>query len=141
MSKLLSATLLTAAVFLSQSDRLLSAEVGSCSTFCGPKPVEFIPGQRITVEVVNLTSNLVSIDKVQGTDTIPVSPGEVRSFVRGGSTEPNFSLVFLDINGLLLQVKVVKPERRTLRIELRPGGRIPGDRSVYLKDDGRVAVF
>ena len=65
----------------------------------------------------------------------------MRAFVRGGRTDPNFSVVFWDAIGLPLKVNILKPDARTLRIEVRPGGSPPGDRSVYLKDDGRVTIL
>lgn len=120
-----------------------SATAGTCvaATSCGPQPIRFVPGQRITVEVVNLTSSMVQLQQLYGTDPLPISPGQVLSFVRGGNTNPNFSVVFWDAQGLPLKVDILKPEARLLRIEVRPGGRPPGDRAVYLKDDGRVDVL
>lgn len=111
------------------------------ATSCGRQPVQFIPGQRVTVEVANLTQSIVQIQQLYATDPLAVNPGQVRSFVRGGNTDPNFSVVLWDAIGLPLKVDILKSEARTLRIEVRPGGRPPGDRTVYLRDDGRVAVF
>lgn len=108
---------------------------------CGSQPVRFVPGQRITVEVANFTSGIVEIQQLYTTDPLPISPGQVLSFVRGASTDPNFSVVFWDSQGLPLKVNILKPEARILRIEVRPGTRPPGDRAVYLKDDGRIQVL
>lgn len=119
------------------------ATAGTCvaGSSCGQQPIKFIPGQRITVEVVNLTQRVVQLQKIAGTNPVIIRPGQVHSFGRGGRTEPNFSVVVWDAIGVPLKVNILKPEARTLRIEVRPGGRPPGDRSIYLKDDGRVAVF
>lgn len=143
MYKLLSATLVVA-LFVISSDGLYHPVVaGTCvaATSCGRQPIRFIPGQRITVEVVNLTESVVQLQKVSGSDPLAVSPGQVMSFVRGGSTDPNFSLVLWDVIGLPLKINIQKSAARTLRIEVRPGGSPPGDRTIYLRDDGRVAVF
>jgi hypothetical protein len=143
MSKLLSTALLVAFCVISIDGHYHPATARSCvaATSCGRKPIQFIPGQRITIEVVNLTESIVELQKLYGTDPLPISPGQMLSFVRGGSTESNFSVVFWDATGLPLQVNILQPSTRTLRIEVRPGGRPPGDRSVYLKDDGRVTVL
>jgi hypothetical protein len=143
MYKLLPTVLVATALFMGLVERDRPVTAGTCvaATSCGRQPIKFIPGQRITVEVINLTESVVQLQKVYGTDPVAISPGQVLSFVRGGRTEPNFSVVFWDALGLPLKVDVLKPEARKLRLEVRPGGRPPGDRSIYLKDDGRVAVF
>ncbi len=143
MSKFLSAVLVATTIFLSFTEPPKSVTARTCvaATSCGPQPIKFVPGQKITVEIVNLTESVVQLQQLYRTDPISISPGQVRSFVRGGSTEPNFSVIFWDAIGLPLLVNIRKPAARTLRIEVRPGGSPPGDRTVYLKDDGRVTVF
>jgi hypothetical protein len=143
MSKLLPTALVLAVLVLSADGHYQPATADTCvaATSCGQQPLQFVPGQRITVEVVNLTESIVQIEQLSSTDPLAVTPGQVQSFVRGGRTDPNFSVVLWDAIGLPLQVNLLKPEGRTLRIEVRPGGRPPGDRTVYLRDDGRVAVF
>jgi hypothetical protein len=143
MSKFLPVLLAATTLFVSVSSPNYPATARSCvaATSCRRQPIQFVPGQRITVEVANLTESVVQLQQVSGTDPLSISPGQVRSFVRGGTTEPNFSLVMWDAIGLPLRVKLVKPAARKLRIEVSPGGRPPGDRTVYLKDDGRVTVF
>ena len=143
MSKRLSTLLLAVALFFGITQRYDLASAGTCvaASSCGRQPVQFIPGQRITVEIANLTESVVQVQQLYGTDPLPISPGQLLSFVRGGRTNPNFSVVLWDATGLPLKVNILKLEARTLRIEVRPGGRPPGDRTVYLKDDGRVAVF
>ncbi len=122
-------------------NKSVTGETCVAASSCPSQPVRFVPGQRITIEVANLTSGMVQLQQVYVTDPLPISPGQVLSFVRGGSTDPNFSVVFWDVQGLPLKVTILKPEARLLRIEVRPGGRPPGDRAVYLKDDGRVDIL
>ncbi len=143
MSKLLPAVLVATALLLSITEYDYPATAGTCvaATSCGRQSIQFIPGQRITVEVANLTESVVQLQQVSSTDPLPISPGQVYSFVRGGRTDPNFSVVLWDAIGLPIKVELLKPQARTLRIEVHPGGRPPGDRSIYLRDDGRVAVF
>ncbi|MEQ9667344.1 hypothetical protein [Coleofasciculus sp. G2-EDA-02] len=120
-----------------------SAQAQTCvaATSCRNQSIKFVPGQRITVEVANLTNSIIQLQQVDVTDPLPVSPGQVLSFVRGGNTNPNFSVVFWDAQGLPLNVNIRKPETRVLRIEILPSGRAPGARAVYLQDDGRVEVM
>ncbi|MBD2741804.1 hypothetical protein [Coleofasciculus sp. FACHB-1120] len=141
MYKILLTSLVAAGFILGAAARLQPASAGTCAAKCPPAPLQFVPGQRITYEVVNLTSSLVQMQKVVGTDPIPLNPGQVVSFVRGGGTDPNLSLLLWDATGLPLGMRLSKPNARTLRIEVRPGGRPPGDRTIYLRDDGRVAVY
>ncbi|HEY9652623.1 MAG TPA: hypothetical protein V6C95_18345 [Coleofasciculaceae cyanobacterium] len=138
-----SIALVAALLVVSADGQYYSAIAGTCvaATSCGRQPVQFIPGQRITVEVANFTQSVVQIQQLYATDPLAVNPGQVRSFVRGGNTDPNFSVVLWDAIGLPVKVNIIKADARTLRIEVRPGGRPPGDRTVYLRDDGRVAVF
>lgn len=141
MSKLLSAVLAASIFLLIPAERPHSVTAQTCAENCPPPPLQFIPGRRINFEVVNLTNSLVLLQKIYGTDPISLSPGQVVSFQRGGATDPNLSVLMWDATGLPLGLRVSKANSRTLRIEVRPGGRPPGDRTVYLRDDGRVAVF
>jgi hypothetical protein len=143
MPKLLTTALIFAFLVFSAQGQYQPVKAGTCvaGSSCGPQPLRFVPGQRITVEVVNLTGSVVKLQQVAGTNSVPISPGQVYSFVRGGSTDPNFSLVLWNAMGLPLKVNLLKPGARTLRIEVRRGGRSPGDRTVYLKDDGSVGIF
>lgn len=114
---------------------------GTCASKCPPPPLEFLPGQRVNIQVVNRTGSIVLLEKVQDTDAFPLRPGQEVRFQRWTGTEPNLSVVFWDATGLSLVTRLSKPDEDTLRIELRPGGRPPGDRTIYILNDGRVTVF
>lgn len=143
MPKLLPIVLTTTALLFSitQSYNLVSARTCVAATSCGRQPIKFVPGQRITVEVANLTGRVIQLQQFYGADPQSITPGQVRSFARGGTTEPNFSVVMWDAIGRPLKIDILKPSARKLRIEMRSGGYPPGDRSVYLRDDGRVTIF
>ena len=118
------------------------AIAGTCSgKGCQATRLEFAPGQRITIQVINQTASLVELQKVYGTDALPLRPGQQVEFDLGGGTEPNVSVLFWDVTALPLQSRLSKLNDRTLRIEIRPGGRPPGDRAVYIRDDGRVIAY
>lgn len=132
----------TTCLWLGQAVLLKPAIAGTCAgATCKQERVQFTPGQRINIQVVNRTFSLVQLEKVFGTDAIPLRPGQEVQFDRGGSTDPNVSIVFWDATALPLQVRLSKIDAQTLRIELRPGGRPPGDRTVYIRDDGRVLIY
>ncbi len=143
MYKIVSTVLVVTGLLIgvTQVDRIATAGTCVAASSCGRQPIQFTPGQRITVEVINLTQNVVQLQKVNGTEPVALRPGQVRSFVRGGRTDPNFSVVLWNAMGVPLKINLLKPETRKLRIEVRLGGRPPGDRTVYLQDDGRAAVF
>ena len=117
------------------------ALAGTCASQCGPSPLQFEPGERIQVELVNYTANLIEVQEAQGSDAIPLHPGRVIRLERWGTTIVNSSLVFWDTLGLALEAQISKPSDQLLRVEIHPGYHPPGDRSVYLRDDGQVEVF
>lgn len=141
MSKLIPSILIATSVLMGQAYVPSSSLAGTCASKCPPKPLQFIPGQSITVEVVNQTASIIEFQKVYGTNSVPMRPGQSLRFNRGGGTDPNISVFFWDVTALPLAARLSQPDSQTLRIELRPGGRPPGDRSVYVLNDGRVAIF
>lgn len=131
----------TAACFLSVNSVPVSTVAGTCASNCGPRPLQFIPGSAINFQIVNRTSSLVLLQRPQETDAVPLRPGQLLE-VRGWSgTTPNLSIVFWDETSLSLKADIIKQGDDTLRVELRPGGPPPGDRTVYIENDGRVRVF
>jgi hypothetical protein len=141
MSKLISAALVAIAILLTSSQYPEVTFAGTCASKCGPRPLQFTPGQRIRLEVLNATSSLIKLEKIRRTGAIPLRPGEEFQLEQEDGTEPNISLVFWDETGFPLQATVSKPDFGTLRLELRRSARNPGDRSVQVLDDGRVNVF
>lgn len=141
MPRSLVLTLLATALLLVQGDRITPAIAGTCASNCGPRPVQFVPGQAVTVEIANHTSTIVLLQRVQGTDPIPLRPGQVLQFGDWGGTTPNLSLVFWEPMSLPLVARTKQTGSQKLRIDVLPGGSAPGDKAVYILDDGRVLVF
>jgi hypothetical protein len=141
MFKPLSFALIAATVLVASVNQPSETLAGTCASKCGSRPLQFTPGQRIRVEVVNSTPNPIKIQKPSGTDAISLSPGQKLNLEQIEGTEPNTSLIFWSETGLSLQGIVSKPNFGTLRLELRPTWRSPGDRSLYIMDDGRISVF
>ncbi|MFB2978113.1 hypothetical protein [Microseira sp. BLCC-F43] len=143
MSKLLPVVLVATALLLGRAENQNLAIAATCAgASCPPPPLGFVPGQRIDVEVVNQTGVTVLLaEKVAGTDAIPIRPGQALRFRRWPATEPNFSLVFWSTISRILTARLSKPNPDTLRVVLISGGRIPGDRTIYILNDGRVMLF
>ncbi|MDF5708122.1 MAG: hypothetical protein PUP90_10690 [Nostoc sp. S4] len=141
MFKSLSFALIAFSVFTASINNPDITLAGTCASKCGPRPIQFTPGQHIQIEVVNSTPNLIRIQKPSGTDAISLNPGQKLNLEQIEGTEPNTSLIFWSEKGLSLQAIVSKPNFGTLRLELRPTWRAPGDRSLYIMDDGRINVF
>lgn len=143
MSKVLPVVLVATALLLGSAENQNLAIAGTCAgASCPPPPLGFVPGQRINVEVVNQTGVTVLLaEKIEGTDAIPIRPGQALRFRRWPATEPNFSLVFWSSVSRILTARLSKPNADTLRVVLISGGRIPGDRTIYILNDGRVMLF
>ena len=120
-----------------------AAWAGTCvaGVDCPPPPVQFVPGQTIRVEISNLTDTLVYVEKVQGEPPLDIIPGQVLIFTTGGNSINNLSLLLWDNRGSILTLRPVKVNNTTLRVEIRAGVQPPGDRSVYLQDDGRILIL
>ncbi len=141
MVKLIAATLIATAFLLTSTNASQVTLAGTCASNCGARPMQFTPGQRIRIQVVNRTPRLLKLQKPATTDTISLQSGEELILEHGHGTTPNISLVFWDDTGLSIKANVSKPNFGTLQVELRPNESFPGDRSVYILNDGRVDVF
>ena len=135
--------LVATALLFGNAELPMKAIAGTCAgASCPPPPLGFVPGQRIDVEVVNQTGVTVLLaEKIEGTDAIPIRPGQALRFRRWPATQPNFSLVFWSSVSRILTARLSKPNADTLRVVLISGGRIPGDRTIYILNDGRVMLF
>ncbi|MUG96419.1 hypothetical protein F7734_30360 [Scytonema sp. UIC 10036] len=141
MSKFLSVTLLGMALFLGGTNHNTVTFAGTCASNCGRSSIEFTPGQHVRVEVFNATPRIIKVEKPYGVGQISVRARQQIRLEQGDGTEPNISVVFWDDTGRPLKAIVSKPNFGTLRVELRPSWQSPGDRSVYIRDDGRVNIL
>lgn len=112
----------------------------TCTTNCGSRQVQFTPGQAIRLQMVNRTASLVQVQQVPLTDTIPLLPGSEVEVSSNFGTEPNLSVLFWDETSLAVRAVLSRPEPDILRVELLPAN-APGDRSLYVENDGKVRIF
>jgi hypothetical protein len=121
----------------------ISADVpswaGTCASNCGPAPIQFVPGQAIRVQLINRAPRNVEFEQVLPMDPFVLRPGQEMEFMLWEGTEPNLSLVFWDAIARPLRVVMSQPNADTLRIEFHTS-EAPGDRAIYVQDDGRVMV-
>jgi hypothetical protein len=141
MFKKLPFALIAATILVGSIDYPSATLAGTCASNCGAKPLQFTPGQRIQLEVINNTANLVELERMQGARPIRLQPKQKLLFPQEDGSQPNMSLVFWDETGAPLQAVVSKPNARTLRVEFRPTWRYPGDRSLYILGDGRINIL
>jgi hypothetical protein len=108
---------------------------------CGQTPVQFTPGDWISLEVVNRTQDLIMVQYVEAGDPQVVAPGQILTFARGSSSIPNMSLFFWNEQGLAIRAAIAQPGAQHLRVELSPQWSGVGDSTIFLRNDGRVDVF
>jgi hypothetical protein len=124
---------------------------GTCASSCGPRPIQFTPGQRIRIEVVNRTNKEVKIQKPFITGTVSLKPGGKMLLEHGDGTVDNASLLFWHEKGYAIKATISKPNFATLRVELRPewrergdapaGSHPRGDRAIYILDNGYIQIL
>lgn len=117
-----------------------SLQAQTCASNCPSRPLQFVPGQPVQLEMVNRTPRTIEVEQINRTNPIALRPGQMLQLDRNFGTEPNTSVAFWDTTTLSVRAVVSQPQPQTLRIEIYPG-QSPGDRSVYIQNDGRVTVF
>jgi hypothetical protein len=128
-----------ASVIIAQS--LTSAGFAKpCLANCSSRQIQFTPGQRIQISVINRTSSLLQVEQIYGTPPLPLPPDQEVAVDPNFGTRPNASIVFWG-EALPLRVELFRPAPNQLRIEILAGSQPPGDRSVYIEDDGKVKIF
>lgn len=140
VGKVISGLLATGVVLLG-GDRIVPTQPVLAQMETIVPGIQFQPGQWLRVKVANHTRRLVFLQGAQGTELIRLNPGAEVQIDWWGGTQPNLSVIFWDAQNQSLRANVAKLNDRTLRIVVRDGWRPPGDRSVYLRDDGRISVF
>ncbi|MDJ0703116.1 MAG: hypothetical protein QNJ46_07550 [Leptolyngbyaceae cyanobacterium MO_188.B28] len=139
MSKLFSAVLVASALLMAPgySDKAVAQ---TCTAYCRSNEIRFTPGQRVSLQLVNLTAGLVQIQQSGRMHPYPLRPGqEIRLFF-GEGTQPNLSLLFWDEANLPVRTLLFRPEDNVLRVEFLPSGSF-SDRSISILDDGRVVIY
>jgi hypothetical protein len=131
--------LATTIAFTLLGANLSPALAKTCSSQCAAaKLVAFVPGERITVVVINRTKTALELENAGGDRPIRLQPGQKIQFYRGGSTDPNLSVVFWESTETPLKAALSQPKKNMLQIDLTFAATRPGDRSIYIRNDGRI---
>lgn len=119
------------------------AEGGTCvaESSCFSQRIQFTPGEFINVKVANHTSGLIRLEYIQGGDPIVINPGEEYPFLWGNTGDFNMSLVIWDETEVPLSFQPIQVNDRQLLLEIYPYYETPGDRAIYLKDDGQLDIL
>jgi hypothetical protein len=138
---IVSMTAVALAGVLAISPNQLPAQANTCASNCPPKPIQFEPGTRIEVRVINRARTAITLENALGDRTIQLQPGQQLKFYRGGSTDPNLSVVFWEKTETPLKAKFTKFKTNQLQVELNLAPTKPGDRSFYIRNDGRIETL
>ena len=113
----------------------------SCVENCRSGQIRFTPGDRITVEVVNLSIVTVAVEQVplRGPITLPPTIGTVFGF--GWGTKPNLSMVIWALEDQPIRYQLSRVDDTTLRVEVVTAPSEPSDRSIFIQNDGTVIVM
>jgi hypothetical protein len=136
------APLMVSSPWMTTETQAQPIEIGTCANTCNKPYLRFRPGQRIKVQVTNRTYKTLQVENALGSQPLNIPPRSTIQFYRGGSTDPNLSIVFWDQTETPLRAVPSQPSQDSLKIEINfsPRG-TQGDRSVYLDNDGQVTVL
>ena len=112
----------------------------NCVENCRSGQIRFTPGDRISVEVVNLSIVTVAVEQVplRGPITLPPSISTMLGF--GWGTTPNLSMFIWALEDQPIRYQLSRVDDTTLRVEVVTAPSEPSDRSIFIENDGRVMV-
>lgn len=111
-----------------------------CTVDCGSGQIQFTPGDRITVQVVNRSTTVVGIEQPPMTGPRTLRPGEEVELGFGWGTTPNISILFWALRDQPIRVRLGRPAAQTLSMEIYSVPSEPSHRSIFIENDGRVSV-
>ena len=111
-----------------------------CTTNCGSGQIQFTPGDRITVQVVNVGSRPLSLEQPPVLGPRLLYTGNTVEMQVGWTTQPNPSFFFWSQDRLPVRARLSRPAPNTLRVEVFNAPSEPSNRSVMIEADGRVVL-
>lgn len=115
------------------------AQAADCVYRCESNEIQFVPGQTVKLEVINRTGGRVSLERVLDFQPYGMWPDQVITIDAQVGTG-DFSVVFWEAAQRPIDVKLHRPERDILQIELLPSGAV-NDSAVHIVNDGRVMIY
>jgi hypothetical protein len=112
----------------------------TCTVNCRSGEIQFTPGDRITVQVVNRSTVAVGIEQPPLSGPRTLAPGSTTELGFGWGTQPNISIFFWALADQPIRVNLSRPATTTLSVEIYSAASEPSDRSLFIENDGRVTV-
>jgi len=116
------------------------AVAAPCTVNCKTGQIQFTPGDRITVQVVNVGSRPLSLEQPPVLGPRVLYTGNTMEMQIGWTAQPNPSFFFWSNERLPVRARLGRPSPNILRVELYNAPSEPSDRSITIEADGRVSV-
>lgn len=143
MKKLLPSSLLFGGCLVGLAAWLWSvpaAVADPCTINCRSGQIQFTPGDRITVQVINVGSRPLSLEQPPLLGPRLLYTGNTFETRINWAGQPKPSFFFWSQERLPVRVRLGRPSPDTLRVELYNAPSEPSDRSITIEADGRVSV-
>ncbi|MBE9140947.1 hypothetical protein IQ254_27740 [Nodosilinea sp. LEGE 07088] len=111
-----------------------------CTANCKSGQIQFTPGDRITIQVVNVGSRPLSLEQPPLLGPRVLYTGNTIETQVGWTAQPNPSVFFWSQEHLPVRARLYRPAPNTLRVEVFDAPAEPSDRSITIEADGRVSV-
>jgi hypothetical protein len=118
----------------------LPALAQNCTSGCQSGQIQFTPGDRITVQVVNHSNVVVGLEQTPITGPRTLRPGEDIELGFGWGTSPNISILVWALQDRAIRFHLGRPEPQTLSVEIYSAPSEPSHRSILVENDGRVIL-
>jgi len=112
----------------------------TCVENCRSGQIQFTPGDRIAVEVVNLSITTVAVEQLPLRGPITLLPGSSTTLGFGWGTTPNLSMFIWALDDQPIRYRLGRLDDTTLLVEVVTAPSEPSDRSIYIENDGRVKI-
>jgi hypothetical protein len=143
VKKLLPASLMIGGCVLGLAAWLLSAPAAlaaPCTINCGSGQIQFTPGDRITIQIVNVGGRPLSLEQPPLLGPRVLYTGNTIETQVGWTAQPNPSIFFWSQERLPVRARLSRPGPSTLRVEVFAVPSEPSDRSITIEADGRVML-
>lgn len=118
----------------------LPALAQPCTSGCQSGQIQFIPGDRITVQIVNRSHGAIGLEQTPITGPRTLRPGEELELGFGWGTTPNISILFWALQDRAIRFRLGRPEPKILSVEVYSAPSEPSHRSIFVENDGRVVI-
>jgi hypothetical protein len=143
VKKLLPASLLIGGCLLGLTAWMLNVPAAlavPCTVNCASGQIQFTPGDRITIEIVNVGSRPLSLEQPPVLGPRILYTGNTFTTQVRWTTQPQPSVFFWSQERLPVRARLHRPGPTTLRVEVFNTPSEPSDRSITIEADGRVSV-